>query len=104
MSLPAPGFPIQLVRSATWAAGAVDYVPITLSGDPIDLTDPEGVTGGYSCRAIKVGSTAGNVVFISLRGEERTYPAAAGEVIQCGACVIAGSGDGTSATPVGVLL
>ena len=104
MSLPTPAFPIKLVRSAIWTPEGVGYRPITLSGDPIDLTDPEGPTGGYSCRRIKVGSTAGNVVFIGLDGTETTYPAAANEVIDVGACVIGDTEAGTSATPVGVIL
>lgn len=104
MALPAPEFAVKLVPAATWTPGGVDFVPITLSGSDIDLTDPEGVTGGYSCRAVQIGATGGNLKVITLRGVERTIPVAANATVQVGACVIGSSSSGTSATPVGVIL
>lgn len=105
-----PSAAIKLVPAASWTPGAVDFLPITLSGADVDLTDPDGPTGGYSCRAVKVGGTAGNLVVMTLRSGglgtpvARTIPVAANEVVQCGCCVIAGSANGTTATPIGVYL
>lgn len=104
MSLTAPAYAIKLVKQAEWNPCGVGYRAITLSGGQIDLTDPEGVTGGYSARAVKIGSTAGNLVCIDLTGTETTIPVAANETVSIGMCVIGGSGAGTSATPIGVIL
>lgn len=100
--------PIKLVKSSGWTAVGVDFLPITLSGDPVDLTDPEGPTGGYSARAVQIGATGGNLVCMTLASggsfTSRTVPVAANTTVQLGVCYIFGSGGGTTATPVGVLL
>jgi|SRR6185312_15929831 len=50
------------IRFAASAGPYLDAVPIDVSTDDVDLTDPAGATGGYCCRAIYVG-TGGTVVF-----------------------------------------
>ena len=110
MPVSSPEFAIKLVTAATWTPGGVDFLPITVTGADIDLTDPDGVTGGYSCRAVQIGGTAGNLVVMTLRSggldtpASRTIPVAANSTVQVGACVIAGSANGTTCTPVGVYL
>lgn len=110
MPVTPPSAAIKFVRSASWTPGGVDFLPITLSGADVDLTDPDGPTGGYSARAVQIGSTAGNLVVMTVRSGglgtpvARTIPVAANSVVQVGCCVVAGSANGTTCTPVGVFL
>jgi hypothetical protein len=83
---------------------AVDYVPITLSGADLDLTSSSGPTGGFCCRAVKIGGTGGNLVVDTLRSTQVTVPVAANEVVQLCCSKIYSSASGTTATPVGVFL
>lgn len=98
--------PIKLHKSAAFLAVGVRYVPITLSGSDIDLTDPvNGPTGGISARAVAIGATGGNLVFCSLDGTDLiTMPVNANTVYSIGVAKIYSAGDGTTCTPVGVIL
>lgn len=99
---------VQYHPAAAFTPTAVDYVPITLGGANIDLTDPSGVTGGYCARSVQIGGTAGNLVVetVSSTGAAvtRTIPVAANAVVPVGVAKIYSAANGTTATPVGVYL
>lgn len=110
MPVTPPSAAIKFVRAASWTPGGLDFLPITLSGSDVDLTDPAGPTDGYCARAVKIGATGGNLVVMTVRSGglstpvARTIPVSANTVEQVGACVIASSANGTTCTPVGVYL
>lgn len=85
---------------------AVDIIPLTLSGGDIDLTDPEGPTGGYCGRALLIGSTAGNVKFKPAITDPtaRTQAVAANQQIDGGVQYVYSTSNGTSAATVSVML
>lgn len=84
---------------------AVDIIPLTLTED-VDLTDPEGPTGGYCARALLIGSTAGNVVFKAARtdAESRTIAVAANQLVEGSVQFVSSTGNGTTAATVSALL
>lgn len=94
----------KLHPAAAWNPTAIDYVPISLSGADVDLTDPAGVTGGYCARAVKIGGTGGNLVVDTLISTGITIPVAANEIVQCCVTKVYSSGNGTTCTPVGVFI
>lgn len=96
--------PKKFHPAAAYCPTGIDYVPITLSGGDIDLTDPAGPTGGYCARAVQIGGTGGNLVVDTLIGTQRTVPVAANQLVELSVSKVYSSADGTSATPVGVYL
>ena len=86
---------------------AIDTVPITLSGGSgvdVDLTDPNGPTGGYCARGVVIGDTAGNVKFDTMTGETRTVAVIAGQFLRQYIAKIYSSADGTTAHSVNAVL
>jgi hypothetical protein len=97
--------PIKLHKAASFTAVGVRYVPITLTGADIDLTDPNGPTGGISARSLAIGGTGGTVVVCCMDGTDNvTVPVSANTTVPLGVAKIYSAADGTTATPVGVYL
>ena len=84
----------------------VDWVPITLSGDNVDLLSTSGPTGGIIARSLYI-TVAGNVVFETLgggAGVSRTVTVPANFYLSAYITKIYSAGNGTTATGVFAIL
>lgn len=97
---------VQFHPAALFNATGVDFVPINLAADS-DLTDSvNGPTSGYSARWVQVGGTGGNLLVVTPGSPTvtRTIPVSANTVYQLCACKILSTANGTTCTPVNVIL
>ncbi len=91
------------VPSVDVTSPGVDWVPITLSGDNIDLTSASGPTGGIIARSLYV-ETGGVVKFDSLAGQARGPTMGNNSYLLCNVKLIYSSGNGTTASGIWAIL
>ena len=84
----------------------IKQIVLDLSGNDIDLTDPDGPTGGYCAAALLIGDTAGAVKFKSAitGAEATTQDVDAFQLLQGGVQYVYSTANGTTADTVTVLL
>lgn len=64
----APAGPFKFHPAAGFTPTGVKAVPLTLSGNDVDLTAPAGVTGGYMGRWLLIGAAGGTLVYYDMAG------------------------------------
>lgn len=94
---------VQLHPAAQFNPCSIGQAVLDLSED-VDLTDAEGPTDGYCCRAMLVGSTAGNLKYKDMLGNTVIQPVAANQQIDVEAQYVFSTGNGTTAASVTVML
>lgn len=80
-----------------------DWVPLTLSGADLDLSDPDGPTGGFCARSLYV--TVGGVVkFDTLRGTGRNPTVGDKSYVPAIVKKVYATANGTTATGVWAII
>lgn len=67
MALPPAGPVFRFHPAAAFTAVGISTIPLN-TGSDLDLTSTSGPTGGYVARSLKIGATAGNVIYYDAQG------------------------------------